>query len=437
MIEFWLCAALLCLIALSILLLPVWRQRRLARATPVDRTAANVALYRERVAELDAQREAGALSAAQYDAASDEAGRTLLADTEGTKPGAQQPSGRAVPFLVAVLVPVLALALYLNVGSADKVALTEAFAAVPTSAAELTTRLEQAVKVQPESAEGWYFLGRAYMAEQRASDASKAFERAVALSGRAPSVLGQWAQALYFAGGKQWTAQLQGLTDEALQGDPNEETTLGLRGIAAFEGQRYAEAITYWQRLVNGLPEGDASRKALEGGIAKAQARLASEGSRVPAQQAANGAASVAPASRPSGQGNGSSASASSATGITGVSGIAESAQVTLAVDLTPALEAQVRPDDSVFIFVRAPDGPPMPLAAKRVRVVDLPIEVTLTDADAMLAGMKLSAFATVQPVARVSRAGTPTHGEWIGLGTPMATQGQGVQTLHIDRPDR
>lgn len=60
---------------------------------------------------------------------------------------------------------------------------------------------------------------------------------------REPELLGHWAQALYFVGNKRWSAQLQSLTDEALQRDPQEVTSLGLLGIAAFEGQRFKERL--------------------------------------------------------------------------------------------------------------------------------------------------------------------------------------------------
>jgi cytochrome c-type biogenesis protein CcmH len=113
-----------------------------------------------------------------------------------------------------------------------------------------------------------YFLGRAYMAEQRPADAAKAFERAVALAGRQPELLGQWAQALYFAADKQWSPQLQALTDEALKADPKSPAlacaVLPLRGAALPGSHRF------WQRLLAQLPEGDASRAALQGGIDRA-----------------------------------------------------------------------------------------------------------------------------------------------------------------------
>ena len=59
-----------------------------------------------------------------------------------------------------------------------------------------------------------------------------------------------------------------------------------------------------------------------------------------------------------------------------------------------------------------------------------------LSDADAMMPQMKLSDFTEVQLVARVSRAGQPTHGEWIGQGQPLASSTQDVQRLVIDSPD-
>ena len=65
MIDFWLAAGLLLLIALSFLLIPVLRGRCAQREE--DRTALNVALYQERVAELQVQQDEGVLNAAQLD----------------------------------------------------------------------------------------------------------------------------------------------------------------------------------------------------------------------------------------------------------------------------------------------------------------------------------------------------------------------------------
>ena len=53
-------------------------------------------------------------------------------------------------------------------------------------------------------------------------------------------------------------------------------------------------------------------------------------------------------------------------------------------VELDPKLAASVAPDDTVFIFARAADGPRMPLAAMKVRGADLPTSFALDDSMAM-----------------------------------------------------
>ena len=400
MIDFWLAAGLLLLVALSFLLIPVLRGRRAQREE--DRTALNVALYQERVAELQAQQAEGVLDAAQMDSGRAEAARELLADTEGVAAPRVSKLGKPLPLLAAVLVPVLGLGLYLHFGAADKVELTREFAQAPQSMEEMTRRLERAVAAQPDSAEGLYFLGRTYMAQDRPADAAKMFERAANLAGRQPELLGQWAQAQYFADGKKWSDKIQALTDEALKADPKEVTSLGLLGIAAFEGERYQQAIDYWNRLLAQLPEGDNSRTALQGGIERATERL----------QASGGKVAAAPAAK-------------------------VAALLKVRVDLSSELKGKVQPGDSVFIFARAVSGPPAPLAAKRLTVADLPVTVELGDADAMMPQLKLSNFPEVQLVARISRAGQPTAGEWVGRSGPLASSTTAPQTLTIDSPDK
>jgi cytochrome c-type biogenesis protein CcmH len=403
MMDFWFAASLLLLAGLAVLLVPLLRGRK--AQTEEDRTALNVSLYQERLAELQTQLVAGVLSAAQMDQARAEAGRELLADTDGYEQKGSAKLGKALPLLVSFMVPLLGLGLYLQWGASDKVELTRQFSQAPASVEEMTARLEQAVKLQPDSAEAWYFLGRTYMAQTRPADAANAFEQAVKVSGRQPELLGQWAQALYFVADKQWSAQLQGLTDEALQNDPQEATSLGLLGIAAFEAGRFSDAVVFWQRLVAALPANDPSRTPLEGGIARAQEQMAALGQSMPAEpQAAVAAAG---------------------------------ATLKVRVSLAAELQGKVLPGDSVFIFAKASAGPPMPLAVKRLTVADLPAEVSLSDSDAMLPQLKLSNFPQVQLQARISRAGDAKAGEWMVRSQPIASTSGDVQMLVIDSAEQ
>ncbi|MGH8465147.1 MAG: c-type cytochrome biogenesis protein CcmI, partial [Pseudomonas sp.] len=149
MTDFWLAAGLLLLVALSFLLIPVLRGRR--AQLEEDRTALNVALYQERVAELTAQQAAGVLDADQLAKGRDEAARELLDDTENAEPQRLGRLGKPLPLLAAVLVPLMGLGLYLHFGASEQVELTQQFAKAPQSMEEMTTRLERAVEAQPDS----------------------------------------------------------------------------------------------------------------------------------------------------------------------------------------------------------------------------------------------------------------------------------------------
>lgn len=398
MIDFWIAAASLLLVALAFLLLPILRGRR-AQAEE-DRTALNVALYEERMAELTVQHEAGTLSAEQLEAGRADAARELLEDTEESGAPRTAKLGRSVPLVAALLVPLMGYGLYLHWGASDKVQLARQFSEQPRTVEEMTARLEQAVKAQPDSAEAWYFLGRTYMNQERPADAAKAFAQVVELAGRQPELLGQWAQALYFARDRQWTPDLQALTDEALRGDPQEVTSLGLLGIAAFEEARYADAVRFWEQLVAALPENDPSREAIRGGINRAREQLGE-----PAETA----------SQP------------------------EVAGITLQVEvqLDPEVAKAVSPQDSVFVFARAVAGPPAPLAAKRLTVADLPASISLSDADAMIPSLKISSVDQVVLMARISSTGDATKGEWMGRSEALDTKGDERNVrLVIDRAD-
>lgn len=404
MTDFWIAASAMLLVALAFLLLPILRGRR-AQAEE-DRTALNVALYEERLAELTAQHAAGTLSDAQLEAGRADAARELLEDTENSDSPKIAKLGRSVPLIAAVLVPLVGYGLYMHWGASDKVQMARQFSEQPRTVGEMTAHLEQAVKDQPDSAEAWYFLGRTYMNQERPADAAKAFARVVELAGRQPELLGQWAQAQYFAGDRQWSEQLQALTDEALQADPQELTSLGLLGIAAYEEGRYQDAVRFWEQLVAALPENDPSREAIRGGIERAR------------QQVDGGSGNAAAGEAP--------AAAST-----------QAAALQIQVQLDPKVAETVSPEDSVFVFARAVNGPPVPLAAKRLTVGDLPATVTLSDADAMVPSLKISSVEQVTVMARVSRTGDATKGEWMGQSEALGTRGdKNAVRLTIDRAE-
>jgi len=386
MTQFWIYSVLLLLVALLLLLWPVLRGRK--NQTEEDRTALNIALYEEHLVELEEQHESGALTAEQLAEGRLEASRELLDDTDVGPPAQSANLGNVVPLIVALLLPLAGLGLYMHWGSSDKVALTLSLAEQPTTAAEAIQRLEETVRLQPESVDAWYFLGQTYMAEQRFKEAAHAYEKAVELTGRQADVLGQWAQALYFANGNQWNEQLQGLVDEALQQNPNEATSLGLLGIAAFEARRYQDAIDAWTKLSQGLNPQEPSYQAIQTGIERARAALTESPESRLNTDAQDQQSTREPAAT-------------------------NDYQLFVEVALSDELAGQVSATDTVYVFARAQEGPPMPLAAKRLTVADLPARFALTDADSLMPNLKLSSIKNLELKASVSSEGDAMQAQW------------------------
>jgi cytochrome c-type biogenesis protein CcmH len=113
-------------------------------------------------------------------------------------------------------------------------------------------------------------------------------------------------------------------------------------------------------------------------------------------------------------------------------------AQVSGSVTISATLKARVTPDDTVFIFARAANGPPAPLAVLRKRVADLPVKFVLDDTMAMAPGMNLSSFDPVIVGARISKSGKPGRqpGDFEGLSKPVKVGASGLSIV-IDQEVR
>jgi cytochrome c-type biogenesis protein CcmH len=73
-------------------------------------------------------------------------------------------------------------------------------------------------------------------------------------------------------------------------------------------------------------------------------------------------------------------------------------------VTIAPHLADQVRPTDVLFVIVRRPQGPPRPIAAKRIDNPRFPVSFEITNADVMVQGSEIRGM--VEVVARLDRDG-------------------------------
>jgi len=111
-------------------------------------------------------------------------------------------------------------------------------------------------------------------------------------------------------------------------------------------------------------------------------------------------------------------------------------ASLKVAVSLSPAVAKQAAPDDVVYVFARAVNGPRMPLAIVRKQVKDLPTTIVLEDSHDMGQGMTLSSAPEVIVVARVSKSGMANaqNGDLEGMSAPVkkGTKSISISIAHV-----
>ena len=252
---------------------------------------------------------------------------------------------------------------------------------------EAVASLQKRLEANPEDIPGWKMLGRTQMAIQNYSGAADAYESAMALEeGKDAQTMVDLAVAILNRDRSPIQGRSASLLDSALALDPNNPAALFYTGFAAANQGDTATATERWQILL-GLNPPDNIRAIIEQRLAEWN------GGVVPAPASAM--------SRPA----------------TGGDEVPDDAVISIQVSLSAEAMAAIATDAVVFVIARDPSAPSPPVAVARHRVSELPLLVSLTDAQSMVAGRNLSMFAEIELLARVSLSGGPaaTSGDWYG----------------------
>jgi cytochrome c-type biogenesis protein CcmH len=276
--------------------------------------------------------------------------------------------------------------------------------------AAMVDRLAARMKENPNDGEGWTMLARSYTVLGRHAEALPAYQKALALHVEDPSLLADYADSMAVANKGQIEGEPLKLVERALKMDPDHTKALSLAGSAAFERKDYATAVKHWERIITAGKANPELIQQVQSSVAEAR-QLGG----MPASTAQPPAAPMAPAA--------TTGMAPAAKPQAAAPAAAAGAFVAGKVTITAAMLGKASPEDSVFIFARAAEGPRMPLAALRKQVKDLPVTFKLDDSMGMTPQMKLSSFDKVVVGARISKSGNPIAqpGDLQGSSAPVA----------------
>lgn len=413
MMLFWLCALLMALLVALLLAAPLLGPLRDDERSLIS---LNVQVFRERLAELEKDRAEGRVDDETFTGLKTELERNMLSLADASShPQGQQKRARLLFLVLVLALPALAGSFYYFVqlnpalpawwqSERDlKPVIDDIMAgrqppadAGKYSLPDFIRGLQLRMQSTPDDAQGWFMIGIGYMQLNMGEQALQAFERAWRLDPTRPEVELAYAQAQIFTNEGKLTPQSQQLLEAVLAQHPDHEGALILLGVGAYRAGDYPTAIQTLEHLQalrqshGSAADSDATQE-LDKMLADAKAQQAS-----------------------------------------GASTTAAVAGITVDVSIDPSLAAKVQPSDTLFVFAKAANGPPMPLAVVRKPATGLPFAVELNDSQSMLPSMKLSSVSDVVVNARISHAGTPMPqaGDLEAIAVPLHQSGKPV---HIE----
>lgn len=392
-------------IALAFFLVPWFKAARAETALP--RQGVNTLLFRDRLQELENERETGRIDAEQFAQLKSELEINFLADAQAEEnaPQATSKAPRWGAIAIVAALPVMSIGLYLVEGQWSAVntwletkkrweplieGSLQGKQVSPEDAKDLTAgdyiRVLQAIlQRNPDHVAGWLDLGRAYMQMGLFHFAESAFQRASSLVPEDPELMLLVIESKLGQGKGSLDDKGLALLNDVIKLDPANPKALMIMGMAAYGRGDYDKAIAVWQSLLQVTPPESEGAKILQSSIERARAKR-----------------------------DGSGASSS----VTGPQ---------LAVAVSVPSQVSVPQDGSwtLFVYAKAVNGMPMPVAIKKMPYTQSSVQVTLNDQDAMAPMAKLSTSQSVKVYARLSKSGQamPQSGDYMAESAEMPVQ--------------
>ena len=248
----------------------------------------------------------------------------------------------------------------------------------------LRTKLDQSGDDQV----AWMLLGRVAMSLNEYDMAQQSFDKVLRLDPDNMPVLISYSQVLLLEGSEVNMTRAAGMLSKVLKDDPTNLDAISLLALIAYERHDWLQAKSAFEVLLNSMDEQDSRYGMIAQRITEIEQNISAENTQQQVQQSSD---------------EDNNAVQTSAIKIT--------------VNLAPQLTDKLPTQGTLFVFAKAANGPPMPLAVVKLTDYSFPIEVQLSDSNAMVAGLTLSSVDKIILTARISKDASvmPSTGELEG----------------------
>lgn len=281
----WIGFALLTAGVVAALLRPLLRRSVENDRQPAAAHEADVAVYRDQLSEIDADRDRGLVTAQEAESARVELARRLLRAAGGNdkptgggtaKAGADR--SKWAVYISGALLPLTAIAVYIATGSPELPGQPHAervrAASTGRSLEDLVGLVEKRLREHPEDGQGWDVIAPVYVKAGRFREAADAYAQAMRLLGESPKRLLGLAEALILANNGLVVDDARKSLQRLAALDPSRPETGFWLAAAKEQDGDVAGAIADLEKLVNSAPAEAPWKPGIESRIAELKEKL-------------------------------------------------------------------------------------------------------------------------------------------------------------------
>ena len=237
------------------------------------------------------------------------------------------------------------------------------------------SKLIENIQNDPNDINSLNLLSNSYLLLERYNDATETLEKLIALGQSDSETLMKTINSYNFVDQGQINDRAYELIQQLLKQSPNHPQGLWVAGMSEIQRGRVSNAKDYWNTLMPILA-GTPQQEELKNIIAQLDNDISQDV-------------------------NSNDTDSSSAD--------MQSLTININVKLADQFDKnRAKDDDVVFVFARAKEGPPAPLAVKRFTVAELPLTIELTNQDAMISELNISGYQQIVLSAKISKTGDP-----------------------------
>ena len=380
MILMWACFALLTLIALAFVMLPFLQKERVKTITH-NANAELISIYEQRLVDLKTDLDNQRIDDANYSESIVELKRRLLNELSPEKSLISKGNNRIFALTGGAFVIALSGIFYSLTGSQQQISawhdamdnLTEyGERAVMQKGEQLTQNELQAFALalrtklsrSGDDEMAWMLLGRVAMSLNEFDMAQQSFDKALRMNPDNKQVLISYSQILLLEGSEANMTRAAGMLSKVLNAEPTNLDAISLLALIAYERKDWPQAKAAFEVLLASMEKNDSRYGLISQRIADIELQMQSEGS---------------------------------------VMSVTKANSIAVTVNVASELIDKLPEKGTLFVFAKAANGSPMPIAAVKLTSYSFPVTVELNDSTAMVEGMNLSSAEDILSLIHIS----------------------------------